>query len=69
MTADEIRPSGTAFTLSLTRPEVKILYTVMKTYYDDLGHEEGDLEEIVRSILAKLPSEAEIRAIDPKLQG
>jgi hypothetical protein len=58
----------TACTLSLTRPEVKILYTVLKTYYDDLGHEEEDIEEIVKSILAKLPSEAEIRAIDLQLQ-
>jgi hypothetical protein len=68
MTAGQIRPNETAFTLSLTRPEMKILYTVMKTYYDDLGHEEGDLEEIVKSILAKLPSEAEIRSIDLKRQ-
>ena len=68
MTGGRIRPSETAYTLSLTRPELKVLYTVIKTYYDDLGHEEGDLEEIVRSILAKLPGEAEIRSIDLKLQ-
>jgi hypothetical protein len=68
MTGGRIRPSESAYTLSLTSPELKVLYTVMKTYYDDLGHEEGDLEEIVRSILAKLPSEAELRAIDVKLQ-
>jgi hypothetical protein len=68
MTTDRIRTNETGFTLSLTRPEVRILYTVMKTYYDDLGHEEGELEEIVKSILAKLPSEAQIESIDLKLQ-
>ena len=56
------------YTLSLTPPELKVLYTVVKTYYDDLGHEEADLEEILRSILAKLPSAEEIQAIDLKLQ-
>ena len=55
------------FSLTLTRPQLKILHTVLKTYYDDLGHEESDIQEIVRSILARLPSEAEIRAIELKL--
>jgi len=55
------------FSLTLTRPQLKILHTVLKTYYDDLGREESDIQEIVRSILARLPSEAEIRAIELKL--
>jgi hypothetical protein len=67
MSHDPIKPDETACTLHLTRPQVKILYAVLKAYYDDLGHEEGDIEEIVRSILAELPSEKEIRAIDLKL--
>jgi len=55
------------FSLTLTRPQLKIFYTVLKTYYDDLGHEESDIQEIVRSILARLPSEEEMRAIELKL--
>jgi len=55
------------FSLTVTRPQLKMLYTLLKTYYDDLGHEESDIQEIVRSILAQLPSEAEIGAIELKL--
>jgi hypothetical protein len=67
MSDDPIKPDETAYTLHLTRPQVKILYAVLKAYYDELGHEESEIEEIVRSILAGLPSEEEIRAIDLKL--
>ncbi len=67
MSDDLIKPNETAYTLHLTRPQVKIVYTALKTYYDDLGHEEGDIEEVVEAIFAKLPSEAEIEMIDLKL--
>jgi len=68
MSDELIRPDETAYTLHLTRPQVKILYTGLKTYYDDLGHEEEAIEEVVEAILAKLPSLAEIRAIDLTLR-
>jgi hypothetical protein len=32
--------------------------------YDDLGHEERDVKQIVSAVLDKLPGEHEIRAID-----
>jgi len=66
MPAESVDPAE-QFPLTLTRAQLKILYTVLKTYYDDLGHEEGDIQKIVRSILAQLPSEQEIRAIELKL--
>ncbi len=52
------------FTLELEPPELKIVHTALKTLYDGLGHEEMDVEALVRSVLAKLPSDAEIAAID-----
>ncbi|HUO71147.1 MAG TPA: hypothetical protein VMU39_10245 [Solirubrobacteraceae bacterium] len=69
MADDLINPDETAFTLSLTRPQLKILYTALKTYYDDLGHEESDIENVVKAIFAKLPSQATIDAIDLNLTG
>jgi hypothetical protein len=63
MSDDLIRPDETAFTLTLTPPELKMLYTALKTYYDELGHEEGDIEDIVEAVFAKLPSKDEIGAI------
>jgi hypothetical protein len=68
MDDDLIKPGETAFTLYLTRPQLKTLYTALKTYYDDLGHEESDIEEVVQSILAELPSEEAIRSIDLNLE-
>ncbi|HUO75146.1 MAG TPA: hypothetical protein VMU39_30580 [Solirubrobacteraceae bacterium] len=64
MADDLIKPDETAFTLYLTAPQLKVLYTALKTYGDDLGHEESDIEDVVKGILAKLPSEETIRAID-----
>ena len=66
MPGESVKPAE-QFSLTLTHPQLKILYTVLKTYYDDLGHEESDIQEIVRSILARLPSEEEIRAIELNL--
>lgn len=64
MTDDLVKPSESAFRLELTPPQLKIVYTAVRSLYDDFGHEERDVEAIVKSVLAKLPSEDEIRAID-----
>jgi hypothetical protein len=65
MTDDElIQPGEVAFHLPLTAAELKIVHTALKTLYDDLGHEEGDVKRVVASVLEKLPGEHEIRAID-----
>ena len=67
MTDDLAKPSESVFRLDLTPPQLKIVYTAVKSFYDDFGHEERDVEAIVRSVLAKLPSEDEIRTIDLNL--
>jgi hypothetical protein len=64
MTEDLIQPGETAFRLELTAAQLKIVHTALKSLFDDLGHEEHDVQQVVASVLAKLPGEHEIRAID-----
>ncbi|HTP18278.1 MAG TPA: hypothetical protein VMJ65_01665 [Solirubrobacteraceae bacterium] len=61
---DLIGPNETAFRLDLTAAQLKIVHTALKSLYDDLGHEEHDIKQIVSAVLDKLPGEHEIRAID-----
>jgi hypothetical protein len=64
MSDDLIGPDEIAFHLELTAAQLKIVHTALKSLYDDLGHEESDVEQIVAAVLAKLPGEHDIRAID-----
>jgi hypothetical protein len=64
MAEDLIQPGEIAYRLELTAAQLKIVHTALKSLYDDLGHEESDVKQIVASVLAKLPGEPEIRAID-----
>ncbi len=64
MDSDLIKPGETAYRLELTAAQLKIVHTALKSLFDDLGHEERDVKQIVASVLAKLPGEHEIRAID-----
>ena len=61
-----IRPEEPAFHLELTAAQLKVTHTALKALFDDLGHEERDVQVFVREVLAKLPDEHEIRAIDLK---
>ena len=62
--SDLIAPDEIAFRLELTAAQLKIVHTALKSLYDDLGHEERDVKQVVQAVLAKLPGEHEIRAID-----
>ncbi len=64
MADDLIQPNETAYRLELTAAQLKIVHTALKSLFDDLGHEEADVQHVVASVLAKLPGEHEIRAID-----
>jgi hypothetical protein len=64
MADDLIQPGETAYRLELTAAQLKIVHTALKSLADDLGHEEHDVGQVVASVLAKLPGEHEIRAID-----
>jgi hypothetical protein len=59
-----IGPDDTAYRLELTPAQLKVTWTALKTFFDDLGHEEHDVRSVVREVLDKLPGEHDIRAID-----
>ena len=61
---DLIQPGETAYRLQLSAAELKVTHTALKSLFDDLGHDEADIREVVRAVLAKLPDEHSIRAID-----
>ena len=52
-----------AYRLDLTPSELKITYTALHSLLDDLGHDERDVQAIVRRVIDKLPDEPSIRAI------
>ena len=59
-----IGPDDTAYRLELTPSQLKIVHTALKSLLDDFGHDEPDVHRIVHEVLAKLPDEHSIRAID-----
>jgi hypothetical protein len=61
-----IQPGETAFRLELTAAQLKIVHTALKSLLDDLGREQHDVRDVVSAVLAKLPGEHDIRAIDLK---
>ena len=61
---DLIGPDETAYRLDLTPAQLKITHTALKSLLDDFGHEEHDVNRVVREVLDKLPDEHAIRAID-----
>jgi hypothetical protein len=61
---DLIGPNEIAYRLELTAAQLKIVHTALHSLYDDLGHEEHDVKDVVSAVLSKLPGEHEIRAID-----
>jgi hypothetical protein len=61
---DLIGPDEIAYRLDLTPAQLKIVYTALHSLFDDLGHEEHDVKQVVSAVLDKLPGEHEIRAID-----
>jgi hypothetical protein len=63
-TDDLIAPDETAFRLELTPAQLKVTHSALRSMLADFGHDEPDVHRVIREILAKLPEEASIRAID-----
>lgn len=59
-----IGPDEIAYRLDLTPAQLKITFTALKSLLDDFGHDERDIHDLVREVLAKLPEEHAIRSID-----
>ena len=61
---DLIGPDDIAFRLELTPRELKVTHTALRGLYGDLGHDEHDVQQIVRAVLDKLPPAESIELID-----
>jgi hypothetical protein len=59
-----IQPGEIAFHLDLTAAQLKIVHTALRSLVDDLGRHEHDVRDVALSVLAKLPGEHDMRAID-----
>jgi hypothetical protein len=49
--------------LALTPAQLKITHTALRSLLDDFGHDESSIHSIIQEVLAKLPDEHAIRAI------
>jgi hypothetical protein len=70
MTADDanlIGPDDIAYRLELTPAELKVTFVALRTYLNDFGHDEYDVQRLVRSVLDKLPPPNSIQSIDLRL--
>ena len=70
MTADDtglIGPDDIAYRLELTPAELKVTYNALKTLLNDFGHDEYDVQRLIRNVLAKLPPPESIESIDLRL--
>jgi hypothetical protein len=61
---DLIGPDDVAFTLDLTPAQLKILHAALRSMRNDFGHDQPEVHKIIHELLAKLPDEASIRAIN-----
>lgn len=49
--------------LELTPAQLKMTHTALRSLLDDFGHDEAGVHKILHEVLAKLPDEHAIRAI------
>jgi hypothetical protein len=50
--------------LELTPAQLKITHTALRSLLDDFGHDEPEVHAVIHEVLAKLPDEHAIRAIE-----
>jgi hypothetical protein len=62
-----IGPDEVAYRLELTPAELKVTYNALKTLMNDFGHDEYDVQRIIRTVLDKLPPPESIESIDLRL--
>jgi hypothetical protein len=49
--------------LELTPKQLKVTHTALRALADDFGHDEAEVHALIEEVLAKLPDEHAIRAI------
>ena len=57
-------PDEIVFHLELTPAQMKVTHAALKAFLNDFGHDERDVHDAVKAVLAKFPDEGSIRAID-----
>jgi hypothetical protein len=62
-----IGPDDIAYRLELTPAELKVTYIALKTMLNDFGHDEYDVQRLIRTVIAKLPEPESIESIDLRL--
>jgi hypothetical protein len=50
--------------LELTPIQLKIVHTALRSLSDDFGHDQSAVRRVIADVLAKLPDEHAIRAIE-----
>lgn len=59
-----IASDDVAFRLELTPAQLKVTHSALRAMLADFGHDEPEIHRILHEVLAKLPPEASIHAID-----
>ena len=59
-----IEPDEIAYRLELTPRELKLTHSALQALLNDFGHDEYDVQRIIRSVLNKLPPPESIASID-----
>jgi hypothetical protein len=62
-----IGPDEIAYRLELTPAELKVTYNALKALLNDFGHDEYDVQRIIRTVIDKLPPPESIESIDLRL--
>jgi hypothetical protein len=44
-------------TIELTPEELRLVHSALKSFLDDFGHEEAELLQEIKALIAKLPAE------------
>jgi hypothetical protein len=57
-------PAAPACRLDLTAAELKLTHTALRALLSDLRHDDRAIRDVVRAVLAKLPPQETIDAID-----
>ena len=53
-----------AHRLDLSPAELKVTYMALRAFLNDFGHDESDVQRLVRSVIEKLPPGEQVEAID-----
>jgi hypothetical protein len=54
----------TTYRLEFTAAQLKVTHAALRSMLQDFGHDERDVHDLVKEVLAKLPPEETIRGID-----